>query len=252
MVAWIQHYSDNNDQLVNNWDSDTIQSDLAATPPLYRSWVVDVMNWNADAQVFDLTGITAAPLYKYAGGTGVYKCPADNYLSPVQRIYVGQLQSQGGKYSTTGRSRSYSMNCFFGPSTPTWMQNTWPDRNEFFPSYRQFLKSTVIGNPAQLYVTLDEHPDNINDGYLKDGANPDYTSGSDWPSGVWGDLPGSYHAGGCGFSYSDGHAEVHKWLSRKCTILPVTFGPVPHVAISSDPNAIQDIAWFAPHASVAR
>jgi prepilin-type processing-associated H-X9-DG protein len=250
MMAWIQYYSDNNDLLVNNWDTVSIQSDLAASPPIYRNWVADVMGWGADPQIFDLSGITACPFYKYAGGTGIFKCPADNFLSPIQRIYVGQLQA--GKYSTTGRPRSYSMNCFFGPSTPTWMQNTFPDKNEFFSGYRQFIKATVIPNPSQLFVALDEHPDNINDGYFKDGANPDYTSAADWPGGVWGDMPGSNHAGGCGFSFADGHAEVHKWKSRKVTILPVTYGPVPHNMISSDPDAIQDIAWFGARASVPR
>jgi prepilin-type processing-associated H-X9-DG protein len=31
---------------------------------------------------------------------------------------------------------------------------------------------------------------------------------------VWLDAPGTYHNGGCGFAYADGHSESHRWLSR--------------------------------------
>lgn len=30
----------------------------------------------------------------------------------------------------------------------------------------------------------------------------------------WIDIPGSYHNGGCGFAFADGHCESHGWLFR--------------------------------------
>jgi prepilin-type processing-associated H-X9-DG protein len=30
----------------------------------------------------------------------------------------------------------------------------------------------------------------------------------------WWDAPGTYHNGGCGFSFADGHSETHQWLNR--------------------------------------
>jgi prepilin-type N-terminal cleavage/methylation domain-containing protein/prepilin-type processing-associated H-X9-DG protein len=237
MLGWLQYAIDNNDQLVNNFDTSSIQSDFNATPKLYRSWVTDIMDWTPSAYVTNTDGITQASFYRNIGGLGVYKCPADHYLSAIQKAVGWQA-----------RPRSYSMNCFFGASTPTWTG----DKNEFFSAYRQFLKSGNIQNASQLYVFLDEHPDNINDGYFKNGANPDITSTVDWPGGVWGDMPASTHNGSCGFSFADGHAEVHKWRSYVCTILPVTFGPVPHRALSSDPAAIADAQWLALHSSVLR
>jgi prepilin-type processing-associated H-X9-DG protein len=30
----------------------------------------------------------------------------------------------------------------------------------------------------------------------------------------WLDAPGTYHNGGCGFAFADGHSETHHWLSR--------------------------------------
>jgi hypothetical protein len=33
--------------------------------------------------------------------------------------------------------------------------------------HRQFLKQTDVPNPAMTWVTLDEHPDTINDGFFQ-------------------------------------------------------------------------------------
>jgi len=237
MLGWIQYYNDSEDRLVNNWDTLSIQNDLARTPPLYRSWVCDVMGWNLDPQIIDPAGIKTPPFYRYTGSLAVYKCPSDYYLSGLQRAA-----------GWADRPRSYSMNCFFGASTPTWTSTA----NEFFTGYRQFLKAAGIPNPSDLYVTLDEHPDNINDGYFKNSANQNVQSTQDWPGGVWGDIPGSNHGGACGFSFADGHAEVHKWKSRICTILPVTYGPCPHRPFSADPDGVLDAQWLAARSSVIR
>ncbi len=237
-VAWTLYAEDNHDRLVNNWDTSTIQADLASNPPLYRSWVCDIMAWTVTPSVTNLDGILKAPFNNYVGGSvAVYKCPADTSLSALQRAS-----------GWTARPRSYSMNCFFGPPNPT----STSTGNEFFPAYRQFLKTGMIPNPSNLYVFLEEHPDGINDGYFKDSANTNITSSADWPGGVWGDIPGSNHIGSGGFSFADGHSEIHKWLSRKCTILPVTYGPLPHNSLLSDPSGIADASWLASHSSVLR
>ena len=239
MLGWIQYAGDNDDRLVNNYDTASIQADLAATPPIYNNWVVDVMSWTLDPSVTNLDGIKMPALFKYTGSIGVYKCPADNYLSPLQRAA-----------HFPARLRSYSMNCFFGASTPKW---TNPG-NEFFSNYRQLLKLSNVPTPSNLYVTLDEHPDNINDGYFKNSANPDMSSAVDWPGGKWGDIPGSTHDGACGFSFADGHAEVHKWKSRACSVYPVsTVNPVVAQPFSKDPTAAaQDVQWIAERSSVKR
>ena len=62
------------------------------------------------------------------------------------------------------------------------------------------------------WVTLDEHADSINDGFFID----------DIASTSWGDTPASYHGGACGFSFADGHAEIHQWKSQTSSY-PVEF-----------------------------
>ena len=69
--------------------------------------------------------------------------------------------------------------------------------------YVQFLKLTSVPRPAKSWVFLDEQGDSINDGYFISVPGATY----------WGDVPGSYHAGGCGFSFADGHSEMKKWTS---------------------------------------
>ena len=131
---------------------------------------------------------------------GVYKCPADIFLSPSQR-----------KAGFPSRLRSNSMNALIGFSG-IGGYNDGDGHAWFDQRYRQFLKQSQIPSPAMTWLTLDEHPDSINDGFFIVPIDP----------GGWGDIPSSYHCGGCGFSFCDGHAEVHKWKSAT-SVYPVRY-----------------------------
>jgi prepilin-type N-terminal cleavage/methylation domain-containing protein/prepilin-type processing-associated H-X9-DG protein len=228
-MAWTLYSGDNHDRLVNNFDVASTQ--LEIQNKTYRNWANDVMDWTVTPSITNLDGLKLAPFYQYTGGTGMYRCPADNYLSALQR-----------NSGWTVRPRSYSMNAFFGATTPTWTSSG----NQFYPSYRQFLKIGGVSAPSNMYVMLEEHPDSINDSYFLNTADPTIQK--------WSDLPGSNHAGAAGFSFADGHSEIHQWKSRLCTILPVKFGLFPTPAFSADPSgaALQDGRWLASHSSVPR
>lgn len=234
MLGWMQYAQENDDRIVNNFGS--VETDAEITGMTYRNWVNDVMNWNIDPQVFDLTGIQRAPFYPYVSGTGIYKCPADHYISG------GQLAA-----GYSARPRSFSMNSYIGPYDPTWTSTV----NEFNTSFTQFLKLAQMPTPSAIFVTMDEHPDSINDGYLDDNGDPNITK---WPAQNWNDLPASFHNGACGVSFADGHSEIHKWKSYACTILPVKLAPgIPHIPFSSDlANVTLDIQWYGSHATVPR
>ena len=58
----------------------------------------------------------------------------------------------------------------------------------------------------------------------------------------WQDRPASYHNGAAGFSFADGHAEVHKWLSNS-SIYPVNYSY--GAAKPFDAAGKKDIAWYA-------
>ena len=230
MYAWLQYAHDNDDRIVNNFGVQETDAEIAAKT--YRNWVNNNMDWSTSPSVTNLAGILQAPFNKYVGGNvAVYRCPADIYLHIIQR-----------NAGWTARPRSYSMNAYFGAYNPTWTSGA----NNFFPDYRQFLKLSNTPRPSNFYVTLDEHPDSINDGYFLNNANPASFA-------KWGDLPASFHAGAAGFSFADGHSEIHKWKSR-VTILPVRYsGGFQAFTFSSDsPNGPNDADWISSRTSVPR
>lgn len=199
-LGWVMYTNDNEDRVPNNFGVNETIAEV--TGKTYRNWVNNVMSWDTNPMNTDPLLIKNGVLSPYlSGNLGVYKCPADNYVSAAQRA-LG--------WST--RARSMSMNCFFGPysSNPA---GAWASgRNSTIPAYRQWLKLGSVGKPSIFFVTIDEHADRINDGYFEN--NPDNTS-------KWGDPPASYHGGAGGISFADGHSEIHKWKSAT-TKIPVT------------------------------
>jgi prepilin-type N-terminal cleavage/methylation domain-containing protein len=242
MYAWQLYAGDNADKLVGNFgfaETQTERTTADATQSYpYRTWAVDIMSWAAvpNSDVTNVSLLQNASLGSYVGGNlGIYRCPADNFLSPLQRA-VGY----------PARVRSMSMNEFVGPYNPTWNSG----KNTFWPAYRQFLKLTEIPNPADIFVTVDEHPNSINDGYIQILYNVNATLLQN--ADRWNDLPASYHCGACGFSFADGHSEIHKWRGSKATIIPVNPSSpgFPVYTTADDPNLSFDLQWVAQHCSV--
>ncbi len=235
MYAWLQYTGDNNDRFVGNFGQDETYAEIAYADSHqsypYRTWCCNNMYWTIDPRMTNLNLVRNAALGSYVGGNlGVYKCPADNFLSPLQRAA-----------GWTARPRSMSMNAYFGPYNPTWTSRG----NNFFPNFRQFLKASDVPNPVNFFVTLDEHPDSINDGYFLNDANLASFQ-------YWGDLPASYHNGACGFSFADGHSEIHKWRSR-ATIQPVRLtSGFQQIPFSVDGGGRLDATWATMRMSVPK
>ena len=189
------------------------------------------MDWGLTSDNTNVDYVKKGVLANYtASAIGVYKCPADNNLSPNQR-----------KAGWTQRVRSNSMNALFGlsndkPDGSSWVGRSWAENG----AYRQFLKQTDVPQPAVVWVTLDEQADSINDAFFTVPLNTQ-------PS--WGDIPASYHNGACGFSFADGHAEVHKWKSGT-SIYPVryTFYEIPWDSVGKN----VDYAWYVQHTGYTR
>jgi prepilin-type N-terminal cleavage/methylation domain-containing protein/prepilin-type processing-associated H-X9-DG protein len=227
-LAWVVYTTDFNDRVANNYGvSETID---AIDRRIFDNWVNNVMTWGAssgtaDRSVTNDAWVLSGVLGKYTGGTvGVYKCPADVKLSTPQR---------NARFRQ--RNRSMAMNSFFGRFRATSNPNEDPTIrgvNWGFQDRRQFLKLVECPNPSKTWLTLDEHPDSINDGFFIN--NP---TGSNWQ-----DIPASYHNGACGFSFADGHAEIKRWLSRASKYTRIQFS-YPAV-ITFDAPGRADFAWY--------
>jgi prepilin-type processing-associated H-X9-DG protein len=193
--AWTMYSADYNDRVANNYGVAETQDTISSGR--FDNWVNNNMTWGASGSIGDRSNTNKAwvvngVLGRYtAAGIGVYKCPADNYLSPPQ-VAAGW----------PGRLRSISMNSSFGRfstgSDPTAQGLNWG-----FTQYRQYLKYTQVPKPAKTWLLIDEQPDSINDGYFIN--NPDVSN--------WQDLPSSLHNGGCSLSFADGHTELKRWQS---------------------------------------
>jgi prepilin-type N-terminal cleavage/methylation domain-containing protein/prepilin-type processing-associated H-X9-DG protein len=223
ITAWHLYSGDFQDRVCNNF---TIPgTEQAITSGRLDNWVNNVMTWGAGGSTADLSNTNVDWVKKgvlapfTANALGIYKCPADNYLSPAQRAR-----------GWTGRLRSNSMNALFGYSGTDGYDVRRDGRAWFDQSYRQFLKQSQVPRPAFTWVTLDEHPDSNNDGFFINGVN----------ISQWSDLPSSLHNGAGGFSFADGHAEIKKWQSRT-SVYPVrySYGTVPFDALGR-----RDFEWY--------
>ena len=227
MQGWILYATDNGERVANNFGAAETRAEV--TGGTYRNWVNNVMSWSTDPMNTNTLLIKNGILSPHlAGNLGVYKCPADNYASAAQRA-IG--------WST--RTRTMSMNAFFGAynSNPNgaWAQG----RNAFATDWRQWLKLTSVPRPSNYFVTIDEHADGINDGYFLNNPDPN--------TAFWGDTPGSYHGGACGISFADGHSEIHKWRSgtSKSPVTTTTYVQPPFDALGH-----QDYRWLMERTAV--
>jgi prepilin-type N-terminal cleavage/methylation domain-containing protein/prepilin-type processing-associated H-X9-DG protein len=227
-LAWTMYATDNTDNLVNNYDAMDLQNEI--NNKTYRTWVNNNMGWGTDQQITNLDLLRAGIFAPYvANNTGIYKCPADNYVSTAQR--------------TAGfgpRTRSFSMNAYMGPDSPA---GAWQHgQNDFHPAFRQWTKSTQIDQASNRFVTMEEHADSINDGWLDN--NPDIGTVS-----FWGDCPASYHNGSGSLSFADGHAESHHWLSSatKFPVSATSYHP-PNFTVAN--NGYTDFKWMADRYAV--
>lgn len=230
VLGWIMYNGDNNGNFVVN-HNETGAGDTTL------SWVTGTLNYSgsvADTNPDYLISPQYSLLGQYLKSPGVYKCPTDLSCS---------LGSTG-----MPRVRSYSMNMQLGPNGNTDGSDQhikWPDANGNFlpwPKYREYLKESELTAPvpSDMWVMVDENPDTIDDGSFA------FTMPSVAAATGWVNEPTKSHGNACGFSFADGHSEIHKWLQADA-IDTVTYQgrPVVFVAHQNDP----DILWVAKHTS---
>jgi len=215
-LAWLMYADDNESKVANAFD-----------------WVPGSLNYQGTVDNTNVTDLmigrlqTSPPqpalLAPYLKSSAIYKCPADRSLS----------------YGRSGdpRIRSISMSQMF---------RSWPDGWSPTPPWRFYRKTSdmTAPSPVNLWVIIDENPDSVNDAAFA------LTMGPGWPDTLWQDGPATYHGGGCGFSFADGHSEIKKWRDDRTLALKATYlYRFPHEITQTDN---EDIRWVQQRTTAKR
>jgi prepilin-type N-terminal cleavage/methylation domain-containing protein/prepilin-type processing-associated H-X9-DG protein len=204
MLGWMLFIGDNDDQF----------------PP--QKMVPNGVDWTGNpdnTNTFKLVDSSDpnATMANYIKAPGVYKCPADRYqstLNPGPRVL------------------SIAANGVLGNGIqPANVLNEIPGRT-YVKQMKKLTELTRPG-PANTFVVLDEHPDSIDDSLFitRIGGSPS--------SAYLANVPASYHyGGGANFSFADGHSEIHKWVDKARTCLPVRYVTQNNLQVSGSPDYV--------------
>jgi prepilin-type N-terminal cleavage/methylation domain-containing protein/prepilin-type processing-associated H-X9-DG protein len=223
-LAWHFYADDNNDRITSSGYTRPVEP---------TSWVdgwLDFMGSNTDnTNTAILKDPNKSKFAKYLQSVDIYKCPAD----------TSTVLISGKRHS---RVRSMGMNQALGGPGGWLMPSTY---NEGQTRYRTYFKTTHIvdPSPSMLWVLLDEHPDGINAGGF---ANMMVETPS---AARIIDFPASYHNGAAGISFSDGHAEIRKWVDSRTKPKAKNDNSLA-LNVASPDN--RDMIWLAERTSARR
>ena len=208
-LAWIMYADDNNGV-------------LALAPGQGGSgafdWVAGGLNFDANnPDNTNTVYLLKGALGPYAKNPAVYKCVAD-----LSTALEGGIKLP--------RVRTLSMSQSFCLQNEGHLEDDKPN------FYRHFIKVADMVKPApvNLWVLIDESPDSVNDAAFAVKMDP--------YGGIWQDIPSVLHNGGCGFTFADGHGEIHKWKDGRTTAaLRVKYSPCTYGVFQANNN---DIKWI--------
>jgi len=220
MLAWKLYAGDHNDLLVASLN------DASITAQRRVVWIEGGLDFPGDASQTNSRFITNGPLFKYGGGSmAIYKCPAD-------RAATGKIPGANGRFTPRIRSISMSQVFDFG----TWLPAS---------RYRLYTKDSDIVSPSQTFVFVDEHSDSINDAaFAVQMVEEDARSGNII------DMPAAYHNGAAGFSFADGHSEIHRWVGSVIKP-PVRYNGTVALNIPAG-NSLNDAKWMSRNCTVRK
>jgi len=227
MLGWRLQSDDNNDILL---------SAQGGMEPARSNWFSGGLDFNGgNRSNWDIEqDMVKSPIWPYTGKSPpIYKCVADR-----STVKVTAQGFQGVK----PRVRSISMSQVFGYGE--WLDGG-PNRNQ--TRWQTYSKQSSIANATQTFVFVDEHPDSIND-----AAFANQCTGATVPaSSRIIDFPAAFHNGACGFSFADGHSEIHKWRGSKVRNAPIRYTGTMALNVPAGDSWV-DAVWMAENCTVRR
>ena len=198
-MAW-SFYADDSDDNVTWAYGDGCRKCTAQGKRTFRhGWMGNTgLNYSSPNSWDYKVDIVRSPLWEHVGRSPqVFRCPADTSTASA------------GKLGRRPRVRSMSMNSWVGGDGQNGANSghhTWFGGPKDGTIYLK-RGDMVAPGPSETWVLIDERMDSINDGFFVVWM-PGYGNMS---STTMVDFPASYHNNAAGFSFADGHAEIHKW-----------------------------------------
>jgi len=229
-----------------NWCAGDVSGGMPGDPPAHDTFYPDLLR--------DPSKTLIAPYI--ANNVGIFKCPADPRNGPYPTDGVNTAM----RGQVIPAARSVSMNQAVGtvdpefaatgttgdhrgtPTVPTsgpWLTGSHGVNKHNNP-WATFGKSSDFNrtSASQIFLMVDESPWSINDGSFAVSAG--------MPK--WIDYPTTAHGNGCGFSFCDGHAEMHHWRGSSMQLN----APAPSGSQGTPVSAIDpDWTWLWTHSTVS-
>jgi prepilin-type N-terminal cleavage/methylation domain-containing protein/prepilin-type processing-associated H-X9-DG protein len=197
-LAWLMYCQDNNERVPPNLRGSSVWVDgwLTLDNGDNSSWIHGGIGPNSGVDNTDNTNtvyLTKSLLGIYNGSLDIWRCPADKSMSTVF----------GQRYPHV---RTISMNNWIGDY----------EGPPYTTGFKIILRTSDMTQPAPsgTYVLLDERADSINNGYYVVKLNGFQDGGAEQQIVDW---PSAYHNGAGGFSFADGHSEIHRWVDSRTT-----------------------------------
>ncbi len=218
MYGWMFYATDNQDRVARTGGMDAYvgnPNDARIMPGgAWEQWCPGSVDANNGVASTNVLLVKRGLIYPQVKSPAVYKCPAD------RKAYLG-----------APTIRSMAMNCWFNPINP------WTETQG---KVIRKMSDMTRPAPAMTWVTIDENPNSINDGWFVVNVtrnNP--------PTGLqWVDYPATYHNRAGGLSFADGHAEIRRWKDDKVLNPPAGNG--------RSPSSAGDLTWLSQRTTEAR
>jgi prepilin-type N-terminal cleavage/methylation domain-containing protein/prepilin-type processing-associated H-X9-DG protein len=173
-LAWQMYALDNNDFALGP----------TGQQPAIPGWCDGIYDNPSDGTTNRI--LIKSPTYKYVNSDAAFRCAADR-----SKLRLGN--------KLLPRVISFAANAFIGPPSG------WTARATKYKNVRKTSDLSGPG-PGDVYILLDEHENSINDAhyYPFDNLN-------NYARNAWLDAPSGRHGNAGGFTFADGHSEIHKW-----------------------------------------
>ncbi len=227
-LAWTMYANDNDGFIPASHPGSDFAPDWTTGPnEEFGEWlsipVTDEDNVNPNLSIIDHN-----VLWSYVENVKVFRCPGDKSTGSHPDYQDGAV---------VPRVRSMAMN--------NWMGG--PGLGSSGPGWKVYRKKSdlVSLSPSEAFVFLDERWDSIDDGDFA-------VTMTGWPDEPFKttlrNWPASYHSDAGGFSFADGHSEIHSWQDPR-TMPPLEEGELLDRGGDTPSPFNPDVIWMQAHAT---